>query len=73
MTKVFELKNLQPRVIRLKNAPWYLGMDIHRFNDIVRPYVTNIKLGRAGVGFDRLDLDAWLEEYKQRDDRSINL
>lgn len=63
--------SLQPRVIRLKEAPRYLGMDIHRFNSDVRPYVTEVRIGIHGVGFDRFDLDHWFEQYKSRSVRSI--
>ncbi|TNF91426.1 MAG: hypothetical protein EP297_15975, partial [Gammaproteobacteria bacterium] len=60
---------LQPRVIRLKDAPAYLGMDRNRFNAEVRPYVTEIRMGKQGVAFDRLELDAWFVEYKNRNGR----
>ncbi|MGO9121231.1 MAG: hypothetical protein ACLQPD_26925 [Desulfomonilaceae bacterium] len=53
-----------PRLIRLRDAPRYLGMDPNRFNAEVRPYLTEIPIGKQGIGFDRLDLDAWFEDYK---------
>jgi hypothetical protein len=56
-------------VIRLKDAPSYLGMDRNRFNADVRPYVTEMGMGKQGVAFDRLDLDTWFEEYKSRNGR----
>ena len=62
-------ERLQPRVIRLKDAPGYLGMDRNRFKAEVRPYVTEIRMGRQGVAFDRLELEAWFEEYKNRNGR----
>ncbi len=52
------------RFIRLKDAPRYLGMDPNRFNAEVRPYLTVIPIGKQGVAFDRIDLDAWAEQYK---------
>ena len=55
---------LLPRLIRLRDAPLYLGMDRNRFCNEVRPYVTEIPIGKQGVAFDRLDLDAWVEDYK---------
>lgn len=55
---------MQNRSIRLRDAPLYLGMDKNRFNREVRPYVIEIPVGKQGVGFDRLDLDAWFEHYK---------
>ena len=60
---------LQPRVVRFKDAPGYLGMDRNRFNAEVRPYVTEIRLGTQGIAFDRLELDAWFDEYKNRNGR----
>jgi len=60
---------LLPRLIRLRDAPHYLGMDRNRFNAEVRPFVTEIRIGVQGIAFDRLDLDAWAEDYKQRNGR----
>jgi hypothetical protein len=54
---------MQPRFIRQKDAPAYLGMSVPVFNKMVRPYVTQIPNGRA-VSYDRLDLDAWADQYK---------
>jgi len=41
-------------------------MDRNRFNAEVRPYLTEIPIGRQGIAFDRLELDAWVEDYKSR-------
>ena len=54
-----------PRLIRLRDAPSYLGMDRHRFNKEVRPKVTEVPMGTQGIAFDRLDLDAWVDDYIQ--------
>ena len=59
----------QPRVIRFKDAPAYLGMDRNRFNAEVRPFITAVPIGKQGVAFDRLELDAWFEDYKSRNGR----
>ena len=61
--------NLLSRVVRARDAPRYLGMDRNRFNAEVRPYVAEVSIGTQGVGFDRLDLDSWFEEYKSRNGR----
>ncbi|MBM3300873.1 MAG: hypothetical protein FJY85_13075 [Deltaproteobacteria bacterium] len=53
-----------PRVIRLRDAPAYLGTNKNFFNAEVRPYLTEIPIGAQGVAFDRLDLDRWFEDYK---------
>jgi hypothetical protein len=58
-----------PRLIRLRDAPYYLGMDRNRFNGEVRPYLTAIPIGRQGIAFDRLELDAWAEDYISRNGR----
>ena len=57
---------LIPRIIRFRDAPFYLGMDKNRFNKEVRPFITEIKIGTQGIAFDRLDLDAWVDDYKSR-------
>lgn len=58
-----------PRLLRFRDAPAYLGMDRNRFNSEVRPFVAEIRIGRQGIAFDRLDLDAWAEQYKSRNGR----
>ena len=50
----------------MRDAPGYLGMDERTFNHEVRPYLTKIKIGLQGVGFDRLELNSWFEDYKNR-------
>ncbi|WP_061638976.1 hypothetical protein [Legionella pneumophila] len=57
--------HLIPRLIRLRDAPIYVGMDRHRFNKDVRPNLVEIPMGVQGVAFDRLDLDAWVDDYIQ--------
>ena len=37
---------IQPRLIRLRDAPSYLGMDRNRFNKEVRPALTELRIGR---------------------------
>jgi hypothetical protein len=55
---------IAPRLIRLRDAPRYLGMDPNRFNAEVRPYLTEMRIGKQGVAFDRIDLDTWADQYK---------
>jgi hypothetical protein len=61
--------DILPRVVRFRDAPFYLGMDRNRFNAEVRPYLTEVSIGTQGIGFDRLELDAWFEDYKSRNGR----
>ena len=60
---------LLPRLVRVRDAPPYLGMDRNRFNREVRPHLTNIPIGQQGIAFDRLELDAWVEDYISRNGR----
>lgn len=60
---------LLPRIIRLRDTPFYLGMDRNRFNTEVRPFLTTIPIGRQGIAFDRLELDAWVADYVSRNGR----
>jgi hypothetical protein len=45
---------MQPRLIRFRDAPRYLGMDRNPFNTEVRRFVTEVRIGRQGAAFDRL-------------------
>lgn len=61
-----EAYDLQPRFVRASAAPRYCGMCERIFNAEIRPYLTEISIGVKGVAFDRLDLDAALDDYKER-------
>lgn len=52
-----------PRILRASEAPKYLGMCKAVFKSAVRPYVREFPIGTQGVGFDRLELDAWADRY----------
>jgi predicted DNA-binding transcriptional regulator AlpA len=60
---------IMPRVLRLRDAPRYLGMNRNLFNSDVRPFLSEVRIGRQGVAFDRLELDAWWEQYQSRNER----
>ena len=55
--------SLLPRLIRFRDAPAYVGMDRNRFNEEVRPFLTEVPIGKQGISFDRLELDAWVDDY----------
>jgi hypothetical protein len=57
---------VMPRLIRFRDAPHYLGMDCNRFNSEVRPHLSEVPVGAQRIGFARLELDAWFEDYKFR-------
>lgn len=56
----------QPRIIRAGSAYRYCGMGRELFNEEIRPFVREIPIGQQGIGFDRLELDAALDEYIAR-------
>jgi hypothetical protein len=58
-----------PRFIRLRDAPHFFGMDKNRFNREVRPCLTEIRIGKQGRAFDRLEMEAAAEEYMSRNGR----
>lgn len=60
---------MQPRLLRLRDAPSYLGMDRNRFNQEVRPHIRSVQIGSQGIAFDRLDLDRWVDDYMRRNGR----
>jgi len=60
---------IQPRFIRMRDAPDYLGMSKDEFARTARPMLTEVPIGARGVGFDTLDLNAWADEYKRRNGR----
>jgi predicted DNA-binding transcriptional regulator AlpA len=57
------------RLIRLRDAPAYLGMDRNRFQSEVRPGLTEVPIGVQGIAFDRIELDAWVDDYIARNGR----
>jgi len=65
----WRLWEIQPRVVRFRDAPAYLGMDRNRFNAEVRPFLSEVPIGTQGIAFDRLELDAWFEDYMSRNGR----
>jgi hypothetical protein len=42
---------LLPRLIRLRDAPFYLGMDRNWFNAEVRPCLTEVPIGVQDIAF----------------------
>jgi hypothetical protein len=55
------LARVLPRLIRLRDAAFYLGMDKNRFNCVVRPHVTQVRIGVQGIAFDRRELDRFAD------------
>ena len=59
-------ETIPPRLLRMRDAPGYLSMNVKAFNKMVRPFVNEIRIGVQGVAFDRLELDAWVDDYIAR-------
>ena len=57
---------MEQRLIRLKDAPKYLAMNKNWFNQEVRPHIPEMRLSKQAVAFDKLDLDAWVDQTKHR-------
>ena len=64
--RVHDREQFPPRLIRFRAAPAYLGMNKNLFNQLVRPCVSVIPLGKRAIAFDRLELDSCAERYCQR-------
>ena len=61
--------DFSPRVIRHKDAPTYLGVNINYFDRKIRPDLPEIQFGPQMIGYDKIDLDRWLDDYKARNGR----
>lgn len=56
----------QPRIIRLSEAPGYCGMGRTMFDKRIRPLIDiELQDGPGYVAFDRYDLDAAIDLFKQ--------
>ena len=55
-----------PRVLRQRDAPAYLGMNERIFNKDIRPHLTEIRIGKRGVGYDRVEIDEVFDIYKEQ-------
>ena len=54
---------MTPKLIRMRDAPAYLGMSLRVFNQTVRPNVREVVVGIQGVAFIRDELDQWAEDF----------
>lgn len=54
-----------PKLIRLRDAPEYLGVNINFFNKHIRPALTELPLGQQMIAFFRDELDDWATAYKE--------
>ncbi|WP_262964300.1 hypothetical protein [Methylobacter psychrophilus] len=50
----------------MRDAPFYIGMNKNLFNAEVRPLLTEMTIGDTGIAFDRLELEAWVDDLKSR-------
>ena len=61
--------DLLPRVVRQKDAPKYCGVNTNYFNRYIRPHLREIRFGPQMVGFDRIDIDQWIVDFKDNSGR----
>ncbi|MBL1141849.1 MAG: hypothetical protein HND53_07445 [Proteobacteria bacterium] len=54
---------MQPRLIRLRDMPMYLGMDRNRFNNEFRNKLTEVPIGIQGIAFDRKEVDRLIDDF----------
>ena len=54
---------MTPKLIRMRDAPAYLGMSLRVFNQTVLPNVREVVVGIQGVAFIRDELDQWAEDF----------
>ncbi len=54
-----------PRIMRPPEAIYYCGLGRTVFEKQIRPLLQSIPVGDRGVGFDRLDLDDAVSQYKE--------
>ena len=60
---------ITPRLLRVRDAPAYAGMDRNKFNTELRPHLTEVPLGKQAIAFDRIELDAPIDDYIERNGR----
>jgi len=58
--------NIAPRLIRMRDAPAYLGMDKNRFNSVVRPFLTDIPLGKQAIAFSNSNCNQSVKDAGQK-------
>jgi hypothetical protein len=55
--------------IGIAQACYYLSVNKAFFDEEVRPYLTEIRVGRKGVRFDLPELDQFADKFKERNGR----
>ncbi len=64
------LGNAHPNILPYQSfAPAYLGINKNTFNRVLRPTLSEVSLGQQTILFDRLEIDAWAEDYIKRNGR----
>ena len=55
------------KIIRLSDAPSYLGVNKNKFNRDIRPLLHELALGDRSVGFNRSELDNFIDKQTDQD------
>lgn len=63
-------ERIPSRVIRLKDAVRYFSTNKNVFNAEIRPLLHPFRIGKRGIGFDKLELDALIDALSARNERS---
>lgn len=61
---IYSQVSVVPGVIRISDAPRYLGMNKNIFRKEVSPFLTKFPIGSNGIGIDRAELDLWIAYMK---------
>lgn len=57
------------RLYRRADAAAYVGMSVFLFDELVRPFLTEIPISRQGIAFDVFELDDWVDHHIQANGR----
>ena len=68
------MNNIQPRLIRHKNAPDFFGVSRSFFDKYIRPFLTEVRWGdspQSGVSYDVLEMHALADNIVERNERPV--
>lgn len=69
LNRGYDMKtDVEPRILTREQSAQYLGIGTTMFDSEVRPHITEIPFGSC-VRFDKVDLDDWLMNHKERNGR----
>jgi hypothetical protein len=57
---------IEPRFVRVRDAPGIFGVDRNYFNRVIRPRLTEIRLSKQAIGFDIREIHEVADELKEQ-------